>query len=214
MKRVLALLTLMQFMPINGLAGDPIPPGTDSVTNVIEKDRRFRVLVDAGFAHWTSDRFRTAILGKDFGFGISIHPGIPYLQLKGRYDFSTIRTVEGDSAFAGYHGKHIGFTALEAGAYRVFSHKTHSLLLCASGGAVLVGIEDRDLTTGMSATIGVHYLFSHPEWDRLGIGISMNFLSRTYNLTDQETHFREWISADKEILDRDLNLIMGVAFYF
>jgi hypothetical protein len=172
------------------------------------------VLFDFGFAHWASDRFRTAALGKDFGFGVTVNPGIPYLILKGRYDFSTIRTVEGDTLFGSYNGKHIGFTTLEVGGFMEFPQKANSLHVNASGGIVLVGIEDQELTAGLSAAIGVNYLFSHPDWKRLGIGVSLNILSRTYNISNQEATLKEWMSANKVNLDRDLNLILGVGIYF
>lgn len=212
--RTLLILILLNCMIPGSFVYPMVSDTVDIATPQPKRQFKPRILVDFGFGHWTSDRFRTAVLGKDFGFGISVNPGIPYLQVKGRYDFSTIRTTEGDTVFSSYDGKHIGFTTFELGGFKEFKAKVHSLLVSASGGVVLIGIEDRDLVTGISAGVGVNYLFRNPDWKRLGIGISLNILSRTYNITDEKAEFIEWITADKEILDRDLNLILGVAVYW
>ena len=203
------LLCMIYLLPVNSQIADSARSDQD----IVEQNprSRVRVMVDMGYAHWVSDRFRTAVLGKDFGFGIAVSPAVPFVIIKGRYDYSTIRIVEGDTNFVSYNGRHIGFTAFELGGQQSFSHRIGSLVLNAAGGVVLVGIRDREISTGLSASIGCNYLFSHPEWERLGIGISLNILSRTYNITDEDAPFREWVSANKVNLDRDLNIILGVA---
>jgi hypothetical protein len=187
----------------------------DSTIRKHKQEYSRMVRIDAGFAHWTSDRFRTAILGKDLAFGIGVNPGIPYLQLQGRFAYSTIRTVPGDTVFADFNGRFVGFTNLGLALCNTFTKNVQTVMVSYGAGVVLVGIKGRPLATGLGGGIGVDYLIRHPTWKHFSMGVCFNLQSQTYNISGKKAEFKEWFSADKVNLDRDLNVTLGyvVAFF-
>lgn len=170
----------------------------------------YRIMVDAGYGHWVSDRFRTAALGTDLGFGVRFNPGLKWLQLSARHDYSTIRITDGDTLHTSYDGRHIGFTSVELALCTEFRRKNQSLMAGISMGAVFVAIQGRDLVTGASGCLHFDYLFYLPPSTGLAVGVSLSLLNRTYNITDTKEEPEEWYSSDKVNLDRDFNTILGV----
>lgn len=169
-----------------------------------------RVLMDLGFSHWVSDRFRAAIMGKDVSVGIRVHPGTEFVQVQGRFDGSTVRTVADDTTFADFHDKFIGFTTLALGLGKAFELPTQAVEVHVSLGVVLVSIEDHFTRCGMSSGFGADYLFRHVNWEHFGLGVAMAMRCQMYNLTDRDAPLSEWLSPEKEVLDRDTMFNMSL----
>jgi hypothetical protein len=172
------------------------------------------VRIDAGLAHWTADRFRTAVFGKDFGFGIGIYPGLSFLQLQARYSFSKIRTVDGDSINSSLNNKHIGFTNVGIALCNHFRRNVNQISLSFFVGAAIISIADRQTITGISNGFGIDYLIRHNKWKHTGMGISLNVQSQTYNITGKKASTSEWFSTNKNTLDRDFNVVFGYVISF
>ncbi len=186
----------------------------DSDVGDSEPDYSRLVRLDLGFEHWISDRFRSAKMGKDLSFGIGINPGTPYLQLQGRFAYSTIRTVQGDSAFADYNGRSVYFANLGAALCTSFTKNLQSVMFSYSGGLVLVAIKGRPLTAGFSGGIGIDYLIRSPNWKNFSMGVSFSALAQVYNISGEKAEWKEWFSANKNRLDKDVNITLGYVIAF
>jgi hypothetical protein len=46
------------------------------------------------------------------------------------------------------------------------------------------------------------------------MGVCCNLENQTYNITDEKVEFKEWFSANKIRLDRDLNVTLGYGIAF
>ena len=215
--RLLFFFMLYSSLPIQAQNKEEI---TDTMeiesVNTVRNNKlsNWQVMLDVGFSHWTSDRFRTGILGTDLGFGLRFNPGLSWLQLHGRYDYSTIRTVEGDTIFQAYNDKQIGFTSMGLGLCKEFRHKNQGIMVGASASVLFVNIESRNMTVGYSNEWNIDYLFYLPNSKGVSLGVSLHLLSRVYNITDMKPDSKEWFTADKEIVDRDLNYTLGLIFKY
>lgn len=190
---------------------------TDDSTNSAKRrssffSRRFRF--DASMAHWTSDRFRTPVLGNKFSFGLGWNPGIKFLQLQARYDYSSIRLTSGDTLNKQFEGKSIRFTNFGLAVGDEFTNNNRTVIVNNSLGLVLVSIEDRKTVPGLSVGFGFDYLIKHPKWKTFSLGYSISMRSQMYNLTDKKAKLTEWFTGKKDILDRDASYSIGIVFSF
>lgn len=190
---------------------------TDDTTRSAKRKGPFysrRLRFDASMAHWTSDRFRTPVLGNKFSFGLGWNPGIKFLQLQARYDYSSIRLTSGDTLNKQFEGKSIGFTNLGLAIGDEFTNNNRTVIVNNSLGLVLVSIEDRKTVPGLSAGFGIDYLIKHPQWKKFSLGYSISMRSQIYNLTDHKAKLTEWFTGKKDILDRDASYSIGIVFSF
>ena len=214
------MMLLYSFSSASPDSGSETPESTHTVTDSTRSggkqglffSRRLRF--DAGMAHWTSDRFRTPVLGRDFSFGLGWNPGIKFLQLQARYDYSSIRLTPGDDLNLRFNGKFIGFTNLGFALCNEFTRNMQTVIVHNSLGLVLVSIEDWKTIPGMSVGFGFDYLIKSPKWKHFSMGFSMSMRSQMYNLTNKKAKVVEWISGKKEVLDRDANYNIGMVFSY
>lgn len=186
---------------------------SDTIVELSMPDIKLRIALGPG--HWVSDRFRTtATFGKDWGLGVGFHPGLDYLQILARFDYSFIRTTEGEITYADLNNKFIGFSSLSI-AWCKSARLANSNELSASYfvGVVLVSVQDYLNTVGILSGFGIDYIMRDPSWKDFGIGISMNMRYQTYDLSGNND-WKSFISNDRRHLDLDLNYNLGVVIVF
>jgi len=179
-----------------------------------EKFLSRRLRFDVGMAHWTSDRFRTPEFGKDLSFGLRWNPGIKFLHLMARYDYSTIRLTPGDTLNKKFNGKFAGFTNFGLGIGDEFTNNIRTIIVNNTIGLVLVTIEDWRTVPGLSVGFGFDYLIKHPNWKHFAMGYTISMRSQMYNLTDKKAQRKEWFTIKKNVLDRDATYNIGMIFSY
>jgi hypothetical protein len=186
---------------------------SDTIIELSHPEIKFRIALGPG--HWVSDRFRTtSTFTKDWGLGIGFHPGLEYLQILARFDYSFIRTTENEITYAALNEKFIGFSSLSVALCKNARFpNSHELTASYFIGGVMVSVQDYINTAGILSGFGIDYIMRNPSWKNFGIGISMNMRYQTYNITDEKA-WHSFLSTDRQNLDVDLNYNLGVVIVF
>ncbi|MDD3877934.1 MAG: hypothetical protein PHT69_15030 [Bacteroidales bacterium] len=186
---------------------------SDTIVDLSKPGIKLRVALGPG--HWVSDRFRTtATFGKDWGMGVCFHPGLDYLQILGRFDYSFIRTTDGEITYADLNHKFIGFSSLSiALCQSVRLPNSNELSASYFVGGVLVSVQDYLNTVGILSGFGIEYIIRKSSWENFGVGISMNMRYQTYDLSGNND-WQSFISNDRRHLEIDLNYNLGVVIVF